>query len=323
VLGAVRPEILHLHGLDRLGAEVVPALRRLAPGARIVLTLHDYGLICANEGLMLTAGEGARCDGAAPERCRRCFPSIPAVRHALRRDHLQALLRGVDVFIAPGTFVRDRFVEWGLEAGRIVLIPNAVHVPRKGERDKRDRPNRFGFFGNLAPHKGVLVLLEAAARLKRAGSDISVALHGGFGWQPPELRQHVSEAAAEAAPVARLAGPYAREAVSALMAGVDWMVAPSTWCENAPLTVLEARAAGLPVIASGIGGLADLVADGIDGLHVPPADPVALAEVMARVAEDGRLHRRLARASRPAMTYAHHVDAHLDLFRALSRRAVA
>ena len=126
VLTAVRPDVVHLHGLDRIGAEVIPALRRLAPSCRIVLTLHDYQLICPNEGLLLTTAEGARCRGAEPNRCRRCFPELGAARQALRRTHLLALLAGVDAFIAPSRFLRDRFVDWGVEAERITLLPNAV-----------------------------------------------------------------------------------------------------------------------------------------------------------------------------------------------------
>ena len=72
---------------DRAGGP--PACAR----CRIVLTLHDYQLICPNDGLLLTTGEGARCRGAQPDRCRRCFPELGAARHALRRAHLLAAAR--------------------------------------------------------------------------------------------------------------------------------------------------------------------------------------------------------------------------------------
>jgi glycosyltransferase involved in cell wall biosynthesis len=323
VLGSLRPDVVHLHGVDRLGAEVVPAIRRLAPRAHIALTIHDYQLICPNEGLLLRTGDGGRCLGAAPARCRQCFPAFGTARHALRRDHLLTLLRGVDAFVAPSAFLRDRFVEWGIEPGRIVLIPNAVTLAAKPERPPRNRPDRFAFFGNLAAHKGVLALLEAALRLKQKGSDVAVALHGGFGWSGDPFQAAVRAAAAEAQPVARLLGPYDRRDLPALHSQTDWVVVPSVWWENAPLAILEAREAGLPVIASGIGGMAELVRDGVDGLHVPPGDAYALAETMERVARDKTLHRRLSRASRPAGTHAAHVDAHLDLYRALAGRAAA
>ena len=283
VLDRVRPDIVHLHGLDRIGAEVLPVIRRLAPRSRIVLTLHDYQLICANDGLLLTTGEAARCKGARPDRCRRCFPDQSAARHALRQAHLLALLQTVDVFVAPSAFLRDRFTDWGIAPHRIRLLPNATAplpaLPDAGARSRRDR---FGFFGTIARHKGALVLLDAAARLKDAGADLRVTLHGGLGWADDGFRAAFDAKLRAAEPLARHAGPYDRADVAALMRSVDWVVVPSTWWENAPLVIHEAHAAGRPVICSGIGGMAELVEDGVTGLHVPPGDPAALAETMSR-----------------------------------------
>lgn len=325
VLDAVRPQIVHLHGVDRIGAEAVPALRRLAPRARVVLTLHDYQLICPNDGLMLTRPEASRCTGANPDRCRRCFPEIGAARHALRRAHLLALLAGVHRFVAPSRFLRDRFVAWGLAPERIAVIPNATNLgPRRRTSSigGRDRPNRFAFFGNLSPHKGVLVLLEAARRLKIAGAAVEIAVHGGFGHAGPAFRDEVMAAVAAADPVARFLGPYDRDDVLGHMQRSDWVVVPSLWWENAPLTLAEARAAARPVIVSGHGGLAELVRDGIDGLHVPAGDPLALADALARAAGDAALWRRLATAGR-ATRFEDHVTAHAALFESLFERVAA
>lgn len=105
------------------------------------------------------------------------------------------------------------------------------------------------------------------------------------------------------------------------MARADWVVVPSLWWENAPLVIEEARAAGRPVIASGIGGMAERVADGVDGLHVPPGDAAALAETM-RAATDPALWRRLAGVALPA-DHAAFTDAHLALYRDLLARVPA
>jgi len=322
VLAEVRPEVVHLHGIDRLGGEIVPVLRRLAPGCRIVMTLHDYQPICANDGLMLTLREGARCAGAAPDACRRCFPEQGAARHALRRAHLVAVLRGVDLFLAPSAFLRDRYLAWGIEPARIRVMPNAVPVARAAADEPRRGPrNRFAFFGTIARHKGALVLLDAAARLARAGDDVAVTLHGGLGFADAAYRADFAARLAAAAPVAQALGPYPRDEVVGLMARADWIVVPSLWWENAPLVIEEARAAGRPVICSGIGGMAERVAPGLDGLHVPPGDAAALAETM-RAATDPELWRRLARRTAPADHVAF-VDAHLALYRSLLARVPA
>ncbi len=324
VLARVRPDVVHLHGLDRLGAEMLPALRRLAPRARIVLTLHDYQLICANDGLMLTTTEGARCEGAQADRCRRCFPEITAARHALRRAHLHALIDAVDALVAPSLFLRDRFVDWGIAAARLHHLPNAVAcAPAAALEAPRARRDRFAFFGNIASHKGPLVLLDAAARLRREGAELNLTLHGGLGFAEAEFRTTFGAALANAEPLARHLGPYARSEALQLMQGTDWIVVPSLWWENAPLVIAEARAAGRPVICSGIGGMAEHVRHGIDGLHVPPGDAAALAETLRAAAADPALWTRLAGAAVPAPDHAAFVDDHLALYARLRERVPA
>lgn len=330
VLDTVRPDVVHLHGIDRLGAEILPAIRRLAPRARIVLTLHDYQIICPNEGLLLTTGEAKRCMGMQPDRCRRCFPEIEAARHGLRRTHLQSLLSLVDVFIAPSRFLKARFVEWGIAESRIHVIRNAVRnaaseqlatatacVPNRGRRD------RFAYFGNVSPHKGALVLLEAATRLRMQDVPARVDIHGSLGWAEEGFRTAFEARLTEAGLLAQHLGPYDRGDLPNILARTDWVVVPSIWWENAPLVILEARAAGRPVICSGIGGMSELVTDGVDGLHVPPGDASALADTMARAATDTGLWERLASAPRIPVSHESFVSDHLDLFRSLFRRAAA
>jgi glycosyltransferase involved in cell wall biosynthesis len=105
------------------------------------------------------------------------------------------------------------------------------------------------------------------------------------------------------------------------MQAVDWVVVPSVWWENAPLVIEEARAAGRPVIVSGIGGLAEAVRHDIDGLHVPPGDAASLAETLAMASGDAALWDRLSRAGRPR-AYASFMDAHLRCYRGLREGAV-
>lgn len=322
LLSGFRPDVVHLHGLDRIGAEMLVALRRMVPQARIILTLHDYQLICPNDGLMLTVPDGARCRDPGAERCRGCFPALPAAVHLLRKAHLTAMLSLVDLFVAPSRFLAERFTTWGIDAARIIVLPNQVQAPKGAARRKRQRPDRFAFFGNIAPHKGVLPLLAAA---RNAGPGMTLEMHGGLGHAEPDFRRAFADALA-AAPSTTHHGPYHREDLPALMRAVDWLVLPSVWWENAPLVLLEARAAGLPVICSGIGGMVELVEHGVTGLHVPPGDPRALAETMELAAADPARHARMSAAQRAL----HHKDAHrgfvaahLDIYRSMIGRVPA
>lgn len=319
VLAEMRPDIVHLHGLDRIGSEVVAFVRAHRPRARIVMTLHDLQPICARDGLMLTH-DGALCHRAHPDACRRCVPEMPMARHALRAAHLRAVLGGIDLLVAPSRFVARRFADWGLPEARIAVVPNGV--PAADAPELPARGDRFAFFGNIAAHKGIDVLLDAAAHLARVEAELAITVHGGFTWAAPEARERFAHGIERAAPLVRHAGPYDRADLPRLMARTDWVVVPSTWWENAPLVILEAQRAGRPVICSGIGGMAELVEDGVTGLHVPPGDAMALAETLIEAA-DVDLCRRLAASTLPPPDPDAMADAYLGHYRQLLQEVPA
>ncbi len=109
-------------------------------------------------------------------------------------------------------------------------------------------------------------------------------------------------------------GPYSRDRIPALMAPVHWVVVPSIWWENAPLVIQEAFQHRRPVIASGIGGMAEMVTDGLNGLHALPDDPLDLARVMRRAAEEPGLQRRLAQGIPASRDIDECAREHLSLF---------
>lgn len=293
VLEMTQPDVVHLHGLDRIGAEIVPLLRRLRPTARLVLTLHDFQLVCPDRGLLLRR-DGGLCTRPAADACRQCLPETTIGALTLRKARLLAILEQVDAFIAPSRDLRDRFIAWGLPGDRIWVIPNAVPDSVARRTASRARPDRFAFFGNIASHKGVYVLLKAAERVAQRGTELRVTLHGRLNHPTAQTQRAFAAALGAAAPVAQHVGPYHRSQVQGLMAGADWVVLPSVWFENAPLVLLEARRAGLPVICTALGGMQELVSDGHDGVLVPRGDAAALAETMETLAKDPALWARMA-----------------------------
>lgn len=143
-----------------------------------------------------------------------------------------------------------------------------------------------------------------------------LTLHGGTDWQTESFLAAFRDALA-AAPAARHHGPYRREELPRLIAEADWVVVPSVWWENAPLVIQEAFQHRRPVIVSGIGGMAEAVRDGVDGLHVRPDDPEALAEALARAADDVALWQLALAAIRPPVSVDEAAEAHLALYRSL------
>lgn len=314
-----RPDVVHIHHLLLLGAEFPHIVRRTLPDCRIVMTLHDYYPICHHDGLMVRTRGKELCHEASPDRCHACFKDIPLDRFVLRERHLKALLSTVDHFVAPSRFLRQRFIDWGLAEDLISVIPNGLPrrgAPRGSKRTAEDRVV-FGYFGNLNPWKGVPVLLEAARQLIGEGLEFELRVHGGAPFQREDFVDEITRLFDETAPTVLQRGPYRREDIADLVAAVDCTIAFSIWWENAPLVIGEAQAQRRPVIASNIGGMAEMIEHGINGLTVAPNDPRALAHAMRRIVEEPDLRRRLSANARKPDAIDATARRYLDLIDAL------
>lgn len=319
LLEEFRPDIVHIHHLLLLGVEFIALIRRVLPDARIVMTLHDYYAICAHDGLMMRTKGRERCDRASPGRCNACFPEISSDKFLLRERHLKTMFGQVDRFLAPSQFIKDRYVAWGLPESVIEVVangrPDAAAAPVRPSPDGRRAV--FGYFGNLNPWKGIVGLLNAAQSLAHEVDGFALRLHGGAPFQAKTFTDEVDALVAANQPHVVRVGPYGRDEIADLMAEVDWVVVPSIWWENAPLVIQEAFRHGRPVIASNIGGMAEAVRHGIDGLHARADDPVALARVMREAAETPGLWNKLVEGIRQPAPITEVADRHLAIYRSL------
>lgn len=327
MLQAVQPDIVHVHHTMLLGVEMLFLIRRVLPRARIVYTLHDYYPICAQDGQMVTAPDHALCHGASPDACHRCHPDRTPDQFVLREKHIKSLFTLVDRFIAPSDFLKRRYVAWGLDADRIEVLPNGrpavAPVPHRPAA-RGERRDVFGYFGNLSPYKGTPVLLDACRRLAAQGQEgFRLHLHGAAPFQSDAFKASVAEGVAAAAGTVIAHGAYRREEIPSLIARVDWVVVPSIWWENAPLVIQEAFQHRRPVICSGIGGMAEAVRDGVDGLHFRAGDGADLSRVMLAAGGDPALWSRLTRNIRPVPDMVETADRHLTLYRSLTGPATA
>ncbi len=317
-LQELRPDIVHIHHLLTLGTEVVALIRRVVPRARIVMTLHDYYALCANDGQMVTTS-GALCRTASPDACGRCHPARSTTDARLRQLAVQGALEGIDQLVSPSRFLRDRLVAHGVPGEKITVLPNGIAAEPPAPHRPDGRRDRFGFFGHVNRFKGATLALQASARLFRAGVAHAMTLHGGTAHQAPDVLDGFRDALL-AAPDARHLGAYHRADLPRLMAAVDWVVVPSVWWENAPLVIQEAFLHRRPVICADIGGMAEMVRDGVDGLHFPVGDPAALADTLKRATEEPGLWQRLVDAIAPPPSMEDAADAHEALYRAVLAR---
>ncbi|MCM2255895.1 MAG: glycosyltransferase [Vicinamibacteria bacterium] len=196
-------------------------------------------------------------------------PTVSAADVLRRAAALRSAFGAADVVVAPSRFAAARAAESGL--GReIHVVPNGVtaHPPRSFPV----RPRRhFGFVGTLAPHKGAHVLVEAFRGVAEPGARLTL---WGSGRSAPAYAAELARVAA-GDPRVSLAGAFAVDDGERAYASMDVLVVPSLWWENAPLVVQEALAAGVPVIASAIGGVPEWVREPW-GRLVPPGDAAAL-----------------------------------------------
>jgi len=300
LLDTIGPDIVHFHHLNLIGAESLALVRNRLPRARIVFTLHDFHPICHRDGLMVRTRTNALCEQGTPEACHGCYGDISPGRFSLRLQHLQNMLGLVDRFIVPSLFLRGRFDQWGISEHMIEWIPNGLpEAVRSSAGDDRRRRNRFGYFGDIAPHKGPLVALDALKHIDPA-IDMTLTLHGPLQFQSDVFCAAFDQALKREGGRVHYAGPYSRRDVARLMNAVDWVIVPSSWWETAPLAILESFRLGRPVIASDVGGMAEMVEHGVNGLLFRRNDSADLARTMQKAAGDKELWQQMA-ASLPAV----------------------
>jgi glycosyltransferase involved in cell wall biosynthesis len=174
------------------------------------------------------------------------------------------------------------------------LIDNGVELPAyAGEKAPNDPP-RVLYAGPITPRKGLLDLLEASRLLGERGVRHEVVLAGGTPAEGAEAEAQVHAAAGEQV---RFLGPQPHEAMPELYRSADLYCLPSWW-EAMPLSVLEAMASGLPVVASEVGDIPRAVSDGVTGRVVPPRDPRALAKALEPLLTDPELRQKYGEAGR-------------------------
>ena len=341
-------DVVHSFHLRHVGADLVDATK--AAGRGLVVSLTDFWFLCPR--VILMRSDGVACDGP-PDGGRGCLschapelaqqlaehPAQDAIAtlHAVdpgrskagwdlrsrvatfleRPAYLRERLLMADAVVAPTQFLRSVFLQNGVPAERIACHGYGIDTTgiAAGAAAARppQRPLTFGFFGSFALHKAPHVLVEALARVR---GDCRALLRGRAS-DFPDYSGPLFAAAARDARITVLP-PYDHSELATALGAIDVLVVPSTWHENAPFVVLEARAAGLPVLASRFGGLAEVVRDGVDGELFGAGDIADLAMRLQRlVDEPGRLAKYRA-AVQPPKTLTEAVDE----FEALYARAV-
>ncbi|MDI3340501.1 MAG: glycosyltransferase family 4 protein [Sphaerobacter sp.] len=313
-----RPDIVHLHNTFPLISPAACYAAR-AEGVPVVQTLHNFRPICPAATLYRAGAVCEDCLGRVfpwPGVAHRCYRGSSAQTTAVAAMIGLHRLLGtwryrVDRYIALSQVARDRFIAAGFPPERIVIKPNFV-APDPGER--RAPGSFFLFVGRLTVEKGVETLLRAWIEHGR-----QEPLHiVGDGPLAPQVA-----AAARVSPAIRYLGRLERPEVLEQMRQARALIFPSVWYECFPVTLVEALACGLPVIASRLGAAAEIIEDGVTGLHVTPGSAPDLVAQVARLAHDAATAVALGRAARRVYEATYTADANYDRLLAIYREAQA
>ena len=256
-----------------------------APGTEQARLAPAKALYRAVERLL--AGDGAK---------RR------AAQVARRLEQVRRACREVDLFIAPSPFLGERMRQFGLPAERVVVSDYGMRTDLLQPFRRRESGTiRFGYVGTLVPHKGVHVLLEAFEKLLQARGDAGVELHihGNPAWYP-DYTARLHDLAADDR--VKFRGSFDNEDALEIYSGLDVLVVPSVWWENAPITIHEAIITRTPIIASDFGGMADFVKHGENGLLFRVGDAADLAQQMLSIVQEPALLDALRKPVVPIKT---------------------
>jgi len=281
ILATAEFDAVHLHHYIHVGIEAATLVKQLSPQSRVILTLHEYLAICANNGQLFTPA-GAVCSGYAPERCATCFPERNAATFFMREIAVKSAFSFVDHFLSPSEFLRQQYIRWGIAPARISAIENPLPLtPLVAARElappRRGAPWKIGFFGQINFYKGLDILLDGIAQAVDGGAELHIGVHGSMSAVTGEeyiegLKQRIAELGARAV----FHGPYQQARVQELMSQYHFVAMGSRWYENSPVVIQEAIAAGRPLIVPGHGGMLEKT-QGI-GLAFTPGDSNSLAQ---------------------------------------------
>jgi glycosyltransferase involved in cell wall biosynthesis len=289
-----KPDIVHVHNtFPLISPSILWACRN--EQVPVVHTLHNYRLLCPGANFIR---EGKPCEDCITGEFWRgvvhgCYrdsrvQTAPVALMLAVHRAAQTWTRTVDRYIVLSAFALSRFVTAGLPAEKFSIKPNCVD-PDPGKR--KGEGSYALFVGRVSQEKGAHTLLKAWRQLPPTFSLRVV----GDGPSSAELE---SEAAAQGLSNIKFMGRVPREQVIEAMKGARFVIFPSQLYENFPLTIIEAFACGVPVIASRLGAMQEIVEDGRTGLFFQPGDAADLARTVTRAWQEPAYMDRLGEQAR-------------------------
>lgn len=281
LLDAFQPDIVHLHMFQhQISASILPKIKKR--GIPVVYTAHDLKSVCPNYKML---SHGKVC-----ERCKYFRYFNCTIQQCVKDSYLKSMINTVEMYfhlfrgyydlidhiITPSDFYRQKLVEWRFPETVVSHIPNfvdeAVFAPIYGHDPY------FLYFGRLSEEKGVLTLVEAMRYVKKGTCVIA-----GSGPILNEINTRIGKLGLTNV---KLVGFKSGNDLKKLIRNSMFVVLPSEWYENGPISLLESFAYGKPVIGSNIGGIPEHIEDGVDGFLFECGNADELADRISKIFDD-------------------------------------
>jgi glycosyltransferase involved in cell wall biosynthesis len=342
-----KPDVVHAFHLMGLGLSLVEECR--ARGIPVYVQMMDFWFLCPT--VQLLRHDGALCAGPDTNVCIECLstdnfgylslrmfakregfvespdpePSLSELNHAdvglrrealhSRKDFIRRMLDQATGLVAPSRFIKRLFLDHGYRDEHMRYVPYGVE-PLPGVSRKvpihGDESITFGFLGSVNPQKGLEVLISAFREYR--SNRFRLVVRGNMQHFPKYAKR--VRAFASLDPRINFMGPFAHDELPGVLSSIDVLVVPSVWYENTPFVVLEAFGSGRPVVASDLGGLSELVDEGVNGKRFRAGDPGDLLNVLKQFDEDPQLLSRLAGGIQKVRTLEENADDFVALWEA-------
>ncbi|MGQ9890039.1 MAG: glycosyltransferase family 4 protein [Aggregatilineales bacterium] len=344
VLERSRFDVIHIISGYLIAVPLVRAARHAK--IPVVITLTEYWFMCSR--LNLLQFDQVICSGPESDsKCAHCLaeekrryrfisraspqiaklmsktPSFRRLESAIRsrRQKLQQTLAAADVVISPSQFLIDKFAAFGFNTERFVLIRHGLSAADTSHAlatRVQSGTLRLGYTGQIKPHKGVDLIVGAVLPLLDAGHNITLDLWGPDNEDPAYTAALKRRTAAY--PFVRWRGRYDRRELWNILASIDALIVPSRCYENSPMVIGEAYVAGLPVVATRLGGMAEMVTHERSGLLFNLNDAAGLSRQIERLITEPDLLPRLRAGIPPVKTDVEEASEILSQYQRLLRR---
>lgn len=283
----IKPDVVHCHNLIGMSLGIIDVARNL--NIRTCITLHDNWGFCYKN--ILLDNFGVFCKDFYNCSCCRDAITYKGIHIpiGLRRAYIKRTVSKADCYISPSRYLADTYVSAGFDSSKMNVISNGIDVDRfssvKKNPSSKIRITVIAYFGN---HKGIDYLIKALALLKR--DDVVINLVGS-GEEENTYRILAKEYGIT--DQIKIWGRIDNSKISEVYAETDIYCLPSKWPENQPVSITEAMACSIPVVASNIGGIGELVEDGVTGFLFEPQNAESLKEKLELLIDDPELRKKM------------------------------